>query len=128
MADPFSILAGVVGILSSLSALGTQFNTLRRDAAGVNAEMRELTDEVTSLTLVVKMIWSYKDFSQTSRLSTKDHPWLAQTTYQMPRVWLERRCPLWQSTASKKLQFRQQQSHQPIHRVLWSCCPVLLWT
>jgi hypothetical protein len=63
MADPFSITAGVIGLLSSLATLSTQINDFRRDFKGASLEVSQLAQEVDDLAQILQRL----DEAQVSR-------------------------------------------------------------
>ena len=54
--DPLSITVGVVGLLSSLTALATRLNDLHTDFQEAESEITQLTHEINDLTQILNQL------------------------------------------------------------------------
>jgi hypothetical protein len=62
--EPFSITAGVVRVLSSLTNLSMKINGFQQDFQDAESEIRQLTHEVDDLMLVLKQIEKAQAYSK----------------------------------------------------------------
>lgn len=70
--DPLSITTGVLGALSSLTALSMKINDFRKDVQEAGTELQLLTQEVSSLTLILKQLDEAKNQGKLARTLTQD--------------------------------------------------------